>query len=103
VIRRFFTRLLIVVLIAVCAYNWVQTQRLQAQVAALEAQPKQTIVITRAPEAPSHFGSLSGLHSLQRFYSPQTFYSLQGRWKRLQHQAGVLRSTRKKVLSYVHF
>ena len=63
-----------------------QTQRLQARVAALQAQaaqPKQTIVITRAPEAHSRL------------------YSLQGQWKRLQHQAGVFRSASKKVLSYV--
>ena len=87
-IRRFLTRVLIVVLIACCAFNWMQTQRLQAQVAALEAQaaqPKQITVIRRAPDAHSR------LHSLQ------------GQWERLQHQAGAFRSTRKKVLSYVQF
>lgn len=91
-IRRFLTRILIVVLIAASAYNWMQTQRLQAQVAALEAraaQPKQVTVTTRAPEA---LGSLYSLHSL---------YSLQGQWKRLRNRAGILRSTSKKVLSYV--
>lgn len=82
-IRRFLTRILIVILIAACAYNWMQTQRLQAQVAALAAQPRQVTFITRAPEAQSRL------------------YSLQGQWKRLQHQAGMFRSTSKKVLSYV--
>lgn len=82
-IRRFLRRVLIVVLITACVYNWMQTRRLQAQVAAQAAQPKQAIVITRAPEAHSRL------------------YSLQGQWERLQHQAGVLRSTSRKVLSYV--
>ena len=91
-IRRFLTRVLIVILLASCAYNWMQTQQLQAQVTALEtqaAQPKQITVITRAPDAPF------------RLYSLHSLYSLQGQWKRLQHQAGAFRSTSKKVLSYV--
>ncbi len=86
-IRRFLTRLFVLTLIAGCVYNWMQTRLLQAQVAALEAQaaqPKRTLVITRAPEEHSHL------------------YSLQGQWKRLQNQAGALRSTSKKVLSYVN-
>ncbi len=37
-IRRFFTRILIVVLIGFSGYNWVQTRMLQAQVADLEAR-----------------------------------------------------------------
>lgn len=85
-IRRFFTRVLIVILIAACAYNWMQTQRLQAQVAALAAgaaQPKQSTVIARASDVQNHL------------------YSLQGQWKRLRNRAGAFRSTSKKVLSYV--
>lgn len=31
-IRRFLTRILMVILIAFCGYNWLQVQRLQAQV-----------------------------------------------------------------------
>lgn len=81
-IRRFLTRLLVLTLIAGCVYNWMQTRLLQAQVTALEAQPKQTLVMPRVSEAHSR-------------------YSLQGQWKRLQHQAGAFRSTSKKVLSYV--
>ena len=62
-----------------------QTQRLQAQVAALQMQavkPKQTLVTRQAPRAHSRL------------------YTLQAQWKRLQNQTGV-RSTRRKVLSYV--
>ncbi len=85
-IRRFLTRILVLTLIAGCAYNGMQTQRLQAQVAALEAraaQPKQSAFITRAPKAHSRL------------------YSLQGQWERLQSRAGAFRSISKKVLSHV--
>lgn len=38
IVRRFFTRFLIVLLIGFCGYNWVQTRMLQAQVNDLEAR-----------------------------------------------------------------
>ncbi len=37
-VRRFFTRILVVILIGFCGYNWVQTRMLQAQVDDLEAR-----------------------------------------------------------------
>ena len=103
-IRRFLTRVLIIILIAACTYNWMQTQRLQAQVAALEtqaAQPKQVTLTKRVPEAQGGLYSLHSYYFLHSYYSLHRLYSLQGPWKRLQHQAGVVRSTSKKVLSYV--
>jgi hypothetical protein len=82
-IRRFFTRVLLMILIAACGYNWLQTQRLEAQVAQLQSQKKRTIVIgdvkTQTPEARL---SLS---------------VLQARWKHLRNQANAFRSTSKKV------
>ncbi len=80
-IRRFFTRLLMIVLIAACGYNWLQVQQLQQQVTQLQARhnvPKQTIK-RHTPEARL---SLS---------------SLQSRWKHLRNQANAFRSTSKKV------
>ncbi len=37
-VRRFFTRILLVILIGFCGYNWVQTRLLQSQVDDLEAR-----------------------------------------------------------------
>lgn len=37
-IRRFLTRILMVILIAFCGYNWLQVQRLQTQVSGLNAR-----------------------------------------------------------------
>ncbi len=92
-IRRFLTRVLIVILIAACAYNWQQTQKLQGQVAALQAQaaqPRQvTVIETPAPEP---HGSLSALPAQWQHYKQQVL-----------HRAGLLRSTSKKVFSYVKF
>lgn len=88
-IRRFLTRILIVVLIAACVCNWLQVRTLQSQVAALEvqaAQPRQvTVIETRAPE--THQSSLAALPTqwLQQWL----------------HRAASLRSTSKKALSYV--
>ena len=94
-IRRFLTRILIAVLIAACVYNWMQTQRLQEQVAALEARPAlpaaQTVFVpTRASHVPEAHLSLLTMQSRWKQYEMQ--------W---QHRAGLFRSTRKKVLSYV--
>ncbi len=99
-IRRFLTRVLILILLAACAYNWMQTQRLQAQVAALEATAAQPRHIAAVPHVPDLHFRLSSLHGR---YSLHDLNFLQGQWKRLQHQAGAFRSTRKKVLSYVQF
>ena len=79
-IRRFLTRILIVILIAACVYNWQQTQMLQAQVTALEAQ--------------------AALHR-QSEMRP----GLPGQWNHYKQQfldrTAAVRSTSKKVLSYV--
>jgi len=82
-IRRFFTRVLLLILIAACGYDWLQVQQLQQQVTQLQARqstvlPKQISVQRHTPEAR---GSLS---------------SLQSRWKHLR-QANAFRSTSKKV------
>lgn len=45
-IRRFLTRILMVTLIACCAYNWVQVRRLQVQVGALNAR----LAVRQPPE-----------------------------------------------------
>ncbi len=83
-IRRFLTRVLMLILIAACGYNWLQVQQLQQQVTQLQARqnvalPKQVIVKRHTPEAR---GSLS---------------ILQSRWKHLRNQANAFRSTSKKV------
>lgn len=83
-IRRFFTRLLLLVLIAACGYNWLQVQQLQQQVTQLQsgqnsALTKQIIVQRHTPEAR---GSLS---------------ILQSRWEHLRNQASAFRSASKKV------
>jgi len=85
-IRRFFTRiLLILALIAACGYNWLQVQQLQEQVTQLQARqsvvlPKPAIIKTHTPKARL---SLS---------------SLQSQWKHLRNQANAFRSTSKKVI-----
>ena len=80
-----------IVLIAACGYNWLQTQRLQGQIEALKVQaahPRQvTVIESRAPEAQ---GSLVILPAQWQHYKQQFL-----------HRAASLRSTKEKVLSYV--
>ena len=83
-IRRFFARLLVLVLIAACGYNWLQVQQLQLQVTQLQARqnsvsPKLTIVQRHTPETRLSLSALT---------LP---------WKQLQHQANAFRLTSKKV------
>jgi len=47
-IRRFLTRILMVILIAFCGYNWLQVKTLQGQVRELQAQQA---IRERRPEA----------------------------------------------------
>lgn len=89
-IRRFLTRILMMILIAASVYNWQQTQTLQAQVTALQAQaalPRQVTVIEVRPS--EHFG-LSALPSQWNHYK-----------QKMLNRTAALRSTSKKVLSYV--
>ena len=82
-IRRFLTRILIVVLIVACIYNWQQTQTLQAQVAVLQAKS----ALPRQADTHSGLPSLPG--QLSRYK------------QELLHRTAAVRSTSKKVLSYV--
>jgi hypothetical protein len=82
-IRRFFTRVLLMILIAACGYNWLQTQRLEAHVAQLQSQPHR-ISVTDSPKTQTPEARLS-------------LSSLQARWKHLRNQANAFRSTSKKV------
>lgn len=90
-IRRFLTRILIVVLIAACVYNWQQTQILQAQVAALQAQAARsrqaTVLETRSPETSPGLAALPGQWSHYK--------------QKLLTRTATMWSTSKKVLSYV--
>ncbi len=82
-IRRFLTRILIVVLIAACVYNWQQTRALQNQVAALQARPRLVTVVSRSDPPPA---------------------ALPGRWHQYKQQflhRAAMRLTMKKVFSYV--
>ncbi len=89
-IRRFFTRLLILVLIAACGYNWLQMQRLQAQVAALQSQENRLrkSAYRQAAPMPAQAQTPEARLSLP---------SLQARWKHLRNQANAFRLTSKKV------
>ena|GEM_PF-1173291 len=82
-IRRFLTRILIVILIAVSAYNWQQTQILRVQVAALQAQAA----------APQQAKTSPGLAALPEQWNQYK--------QALLNRAAAARSTSKKVLSYV--
>ncbi len=89
-IRRFFTRLLILILIAACGYNWLQTQRLQAQVTVLQSQ--QNLLRQSAFQQPAPL--------TVKTHTPEARLSLsalQARWKHLRNQANAFRSTSKKV------
>ncbi len=70
-IRRFLTRILMVLLIAFCGYNWFQVQSLQGQVRDLQTR---LAVRERRPE--------SGVR--------QDLTTLQAEMKQLQRQAGAL-------------
>jgi hypothetical protein len=82
-IRRFFTRVLLVMLIAACGYNWLQTQRLRAQVTQLQSQ--------------QHRASVTGDAKTQTPEARLSLSVLQARWKHLRNQANAFRSTSKKV------
>ena len=84
-IRRFLTRVLLIVLIAACGYNWLQTQRLQGQVFQLQAEQR---ISTHAPP-----------QAAAQRHTPEARISLaalKAEWKHLQ-QNSIFRSTSKKV------
>ena len=88
-IRRFFTRLLLVVLIAACGWNWLQVQQLSAQVTQLQFA-QQTL---RPSGAAAHRHSYQAQTQAARLGLPR----LQDRWKHLQNQASFFRLASKKV------
>ena len=94
-IRRFLTRLLILVLTAACGYNWLQTQRLQAQVTLLRTQQNVSRRSAHhyAAPMPAQIQTPEARFSLPVLHR----YHLQARWKRLRDQADAFRSTSKKV------
>jgi len=98
-IRRFFTRVLMVVLIAACGYNWLQVHRLQAEVSDLKTR---LAVRDRSP-APQGDWPVTGLElrrganglkdALDGAQSPQTRRSLrnlQVQTEQLRRQADAL-------------
>ena len=85
-IRRFFTRVLIIILIAACGYNWLQMQRLQEQVAQLQAS--QRTFTHAAPQTAAQRHTPAARFSLT---------TLEARWKHLRSKADAFRSTSKKV------
>ena len=87
-IRRFLTRVLILILIAACGYNWLQVQQLQGQVQQLQAAKLQA--------------AQSGLQkqTVEKRHTPEarlSLFDLTLRWKHLRNQAHAFRSTSKKV------
>ena len=98
-IRRFFTRVLMVVLIAACGYNWLQVHRLQSEVSDLKTR---LAVRDRSP-APQGDWPVTGLELrqganglkdvLDGAQSPQTRRSLrdlQAQTEQLRRQADTL-------------
>ncbi|MGI4788411.1 MAG: hypothetical protein ACRYFS_06120 [Janthinobacterium lividum] len=84
-IRRFFTRILMVILIAACGYNWLQMQRLEGQVTALQSQ---------------QFILKPGTSSKSHSAKPLSLSELQTQWKHLWNQADAFRSISKKAFSH---
>ncbi len=65
-IRRSLTRILMVVLIAFCGYNWLQVRSLQAQVAELQSRQAARDRRTETPPAlPSLTALQAQIHQLQ--------------------------------------
>jgi len=98
VIRRFLTRILMVVLIAVCGYNWWQVRRLEAEVGELKTR---LAVRNRPPPAVDWpltaqelRRSANGLkNTLDGGWSPQsqrTLRDLQARTEQLRRQTDAL-------------
>jgi len=99
VIRRFFTRILMVVLIAACGYNWLQVHRLQAEVGDLKTR----LAVQDRPPPPGGDWPVTGQElrrdakglkdALDGARSPQsqrTLHDLQVRTERLRRQADAL-------------
>ena len=96
-IRRFFTRVLMVVLLAACGYNWLQVRQLQAEVGDLRTR---LAVRSRPPDvawpptgqelrqgANGLKNALNGVRSPQ---SQRTLRDLQARTEQLRRQADAL-------------
>ena len=98
-IRRFFTRVLLVILIAACGYNWLQVHRLQAEVGDLKTR----LALKDRPLAPQDDWPVTGQelrrganglkNAVDAARSPQTRRSLrdlQARTEQLRRQADAL-------------
>ena len=96
-IRRFLTRILMVVLLAACGYNWWQVRRLQAEVGELR-----TRLAVPARRPPSDAGWPATEQELRRrangwkdaldgTRSQRTLRGLQARTEQLRRQADALR------------
>lgn len=107
-IRRFFTRVLMVVLIAACGYNWLQVRRLQAEVGDLRTR----LAVRDRPPAPPADWPLTGQelrrganglkNALDGARSPQsrrTLRDLQARTEQLRRQADALWREARTVTS----
>jgi len=99
VIRRFLTRILMVVLIAGCGYNWLQVRRLQAEVGDLRTR----LAVRNRPAGPGEDGFLTGQelrrnanglkNSLDGVRSPQSqraLHDLRAQTEQLRRQADAL-------------
>ena len=98
-IRRFLTRILMVVLIAACAYNWLQVRRLEAEVGQLKTRlavpARRAGSDTNWPATEQELrrrandlkNALDGARSPQ---SQQTLRDLQARTEQLRRQADAL-------------
>lgn len=99
-IRRFLTRLLLLVLVAACGWNWLTVQQLSAQVTQLQAARHSLQAARQSAQrlptpppsaaAPGHFHSQAARLGLPR---------LQARWKHLQRQVNALRSQAEALRS----
>lgn len=83
-IRRFLTRILMVILIAFCGYNWLQVQRLQAQVNDLNVR---LAAGSRSPKADADWLVQTGA---QVRSAQHNLHDLQAEIARLRAQADVL-------------
>ena len=99
VIRRFFTRVLMVVLLAACGYNWLQVRQLRAEVGdlrtrlAVQSRPPQPATDWPVTEQELRRNARDLKNVLDGVRSPQsqrTLRDLQARTEYLRRQADAL-------------
>ena len=98
-IRRFFTRVLMVVLLAACGYNWLQVRRLQTEVGqlktrlAIQSRPSPPVSDWPVTEQELRRNARDLKNALDGVRSPQsqrTLRDLQVRSEQLRRQADAL-------------